>query len=90
MLIVIAGGALTLCPMAPATEAITPEDTPAAETMPPLRSSPVGLAVSGASAGITTDYFEQAVTDAIVASGVFSICWISGSSKSKRRHSVYG
>ena len=78
MLIVIAGGALTLCPTAPATEAITPEDmpaaenTPAAETMPPLRSSPVGLAVMGASAGITTDYFEQAVTDAIVASGVFS------------------
>ncbi len=78
MLIVIAGGALTLCPMAPATEAITPEDTPAAEnalaaeSMPPLRSSPVGLVVTGASAGITTDYFEQAVTDAIVTSGIFS------------------
>jgi hypothetical protein len=78
MLIVIAAGASTLCPMAPATEAITPEDTPAAEnalaaeSMPPLRSSPVGLVVTGASAGITTDYFEQAVTDAIVTSGIFS------------------
>ena len=38
-----------------------------------LRRGPrVGLGVSGASAGITTDYFEQAVTDALVASGIFS------------------
>ena len=75
MLIVTAGGALTLCPMAPATEAITPENTSAAESTPTLQRSlpgPVGLEVMGASAGITTDYFEQAVTDAIVASGIFS------------------
>ncbi len=35
-------------------------------------SDMVHLAISGASAGITTDYFEQAVTDAIIASGIFS------------------
>ena len=35
----------------------------------------MGLAVSGASAGITTDYFEQAVTDAILNSDALpSLC----------------
>ena len=31
----------------------------------------VGLTVSGASVGITTEYFEQTVTDAMVSQGVF-------------------
>ena len=37
------------------------------------RPGPIHVAVSGASAGITTTYFESAVTDAIVASDVFSV-----------------
>lgn len=36
------------------------------------RPGPIGIAVSGSSAGITTDYFEQAVTEAVDASGIFS------------------
>jgi hypothetical protein len=67
--IIIAGGALTLCSMTMATEAATPESLSASEKSYPGR---VGLAVSGAAAGLTTEYFEQAVTDALVAKGVFS------------------
>jgi hypothetical protein len=37
------------------------------------RPGPIHVAVSGASAGITTTYFESAVTDAIVASDVFTV-----------------
>jgi hypothetical protein len=55
--------------MAIATEAVTPENQPAPEDS---RPGPVGLGVSGASAGITTDYLEQAVIDALAASGIFS------------------
>jgi hypothetical protein len=47
----------------------TPESLPAQEDRLP---GPVGLNITGASAGITTDYFEQAVTDALDASGIFS------------------
>jgi len=38
----------------------------------------VAVAVSGASAGITTDYFEQAAIDAIKSSGIFSAVDNSG------------
>jgi hypothetical protein len=65
----IAGGALMFSSMTTAAEAMTPENLSAPEKS---RPGPLGLAVSGASAGITTEYFEQAVTDAIVASGIFS------------------
>lgn len=67
--VVIAVGALTFCPMTAATEAVTLEVLSAPEDN---RPGPVGLGVSGASAGITTDYFEQAVTEGLVASGIFS------------------
>lgn len=69
ILMVIAASALTFCSMTMAVEAMNPEDPSAPENN---RPGPVGLGVSGASAGITTDYFEQAVIDALVASGVFS------------------
>jgi hypothetical protein len=36
------------------------------------RPGPLGIAVSGGSAGITTDYFEQTITEEITASGTFS------------------
>ncbi len=36
------------------------------------RPGPVGLGVSGATAGITTDYFEETVTEALIASNIFS------------------
>jgi len=69
ILTVIGAGGLMLWSMTMATEAVAPENQ-----SPPEDSGPglVSLAVSGASAGITTEYFEQAVTDALVASGIFS------------------
>ena len=63
ILVVMAVGVLTLCPMTMAAEAMTPENS---------HPGPVGVSVSGASAGITTDYFEQVVTDALAASNIFS------------------
>ena len=69
LLIVIAGGALMFCSLTMATEAITPAGMSALEKD---RPGPVGLSVSGASAGITTEYFKQAVADALVVSGIFS------------------
>jgi hypothetical protein len=66
---VVAAGALMFFSMAMATEAVTPENLPAPDAS---RPGPVGLGVTGASAGITTDYFEQAVMDALAASGIFS------------------
>jgi len=69
ILVVVTAGALTLCSMAMATEAMTPEDLSAPENS---RPGPVGVGVSGGSAGITTDYFEQAVADALIASDIFS------------------
>jgi hypothetical protein len=67
--VIIAGGTLMLCSMTTATGTMAPENLSASELS---RPGPVGLSVSGASAGITTDYFEQAVTDTLVASGIFS------------------
>jgi hypothetical protein len=62
-------GALTFCSVTMATEAVTPEERPAMNNTLP---GPLGLGVSGASAGITTDYFEAATIEALVASGIFS------------------
>ena len=69
ILIALAVGALMLCPMTMAAEAPAAESLSAPEKSLP---GPVGVAVSGGSAGITTDYFEQVVTDALAASGIFS------------------
>ena len=55
--------------MTMATEATASADSSALENN---RPGPVGLRITGASAGITTDYFEQSVTDALIASGIFS------------------
>jgi hypothetical protein len=67
--VIITGGTLMFCSMTTATGTMAPENLSASELS---RPGPVGLSVSGASAGITTDYFEQAVTDTLVASGIFS------------------
>jgi hypothetical protein len=67
--VVVAVGALTICSMTMATEAVIAENLPGPENSLP---GPVGLSISGGSAGITTDYFEQTVTEALVASGIFS------------------
>ncbi|MAF82907.1 MAG: hypothetical protein CL797_02245 [Chromatiales bacterium] len=68
LIAVISSSALLFFSMAAATETTAPENPAAAENRP----GPIGVSVSGASAGITTDYFEQAVIDAIIASGIFS------------------
>jgi hypothetical protein len=67
--VIIAMGALTFCPATMATDAVSPEDHQATNNS---RPGPLGLGVSGASAGITTDYFETATIEALVAAGVFS------------------
>jgi len=60
------------------TETMAPENQ---STQEENRPGPVGLSVSGAFAGITTDYFEQAVSDALIASKIFSGIDVSGSSE---------
>ncbi len=53
-----------------------PVDTPAPENVQPeLKPEPNSLVlrVSGSSAGITTNYFESAATEALIASGIFSV-----------------
>ena len=77
IIVVIMAGALAFCPMATATATATmmPEDpsTPGELSAPEnSRPGPLGFGVSGASAGITTDYFEQTVIDALTAGGIFS------------------
>jgi hypothetical protein len=67
--VILAVGALTFCPLTMATEAVTPEDHPATNNILP---GPLGVGVSGASAGITTEYFEAAAIEALVASSTFS------------------
>jgi len=69
LLTTIAGSILSFCATAAATETATPDGQAAAQT---TAAPQVGLAVTGASAGITTQYFEQAVKDALNASGLFS------------------
>lgn len=52
-----------------------PVDTPAPENVQPEpKPAPNSLVlrVSGSSAGITTNYFESAATEALIASGIFS------------------
>jgi hypothetical protein len=68
-LTVVAAGALSFCQITVAAEAVSPQDSPAPENSLP---GPVAVGVSGASAGITTGYFDEAVTDALVVSGIFS------------------
>ena len=68
ILLAVVGSALTLCSMTTAAQAVAPKILPVRD---PTHLGSVELAVSGASAGIQTEYFEQAVTDAIVASGLF-------------------
>jgi hypothetical protein len=85
ILLFVAASALAFCSMTIAAE--TAAETTAAEDLSEpgskpeskpeskpgeVRPGPVGLRVVGASAGITTDYFEQAITDALVASELFS------------------
>jgi hypothetical protein len=65
---IIAVGALTFWRVT-AADAMAPEDLSPSENS---RPGPVGLGISGATAGITTDYFEQAVIDALNTSGIFS------------------
>jgi hypothetical protein len=67
--LIIAGGILAFGPIAMATEAVIPQNLSTPEDS---RPGPVGLKVSGASAGINTEYFEQAVFDALTASDIFS------------------
>ncbi len=69
ILIIITGTALIFAPITMATKTMTPEGPSQPEEN---NTGRVGLSVSGASAGLTTEYFEQAVTDALVASGIFS------------------
>ena len=49
----------------PAPENVQPEPKPAPNSLV--------LRVSGSSAGITTNYFESAATEALIASGIFSV-----------------
>jgi hypothetical protein len=74
--VLIAVVASALFSTARADDAVTetPESLPAPDPQVSdnSRPGPVGLNITGASAGITTDYFEQAVTDALAASGIFS------------------
>lgn len=69
ILVIIAGASLIFAPMTMATEVVSPENpsTPKKNDL-----GRVGLSVSGMSAGLTTEYFEQAVTDTLVTSGIFS------------------
>ena len=68
ILILIAGAASTLCSTTMAIDTLAPESRAVSQGLP----GPVGLAVSGASAGITTAYFESAIADAITSSEIFS------------------
>jgi hypothetical protein len=77
ILLLVVAGAVAFCSMTIAAETTTAEDLSEPGSQPEskpgeVRPGPVGLRVVGASAGITTDYFEQVVTDALVASDIFS------------------
>ena len=74
ILIIIAGATLMFSPMTMATEAVPPEGMAVDNLSMPEKNDAgrVGLSVSGMSAGLTTEYFEQAVTDTLVTSGIFS------------------
>jgi hypothetical protein len=68
-------GALTFFPVTWATEAATSENLSTPENRQALENSrpgPIGLGVTGASAGITTEYFEKTLADELGASGIFS------------------
>jgi len=68
--IIITGVVWTFCPLTAGSAA-----TAGGGQAPGLKKSrpgPVSLAVNGASAGITTEYFEQALAEAISARKIFS------------------
>jgi hypothetical protein len=69
MLLIIAGSMMLFSAIASATETSAQQNLSGVEE---ARPGPLGLAVSGEVAGMTTEYFEQAVTDALVASEIFS------------------
>jgi hypothetical protein len=53
----------------------TADESPGVQSEPMAadsRPGPLGIAVSGSSAGVSADYFDQAVTDAVEGSGIFS------------------
>jgi hypothetical protein len=81
ILLLVAAGALAFCSTTAAAEMMAAEDpsvsgsssvSTAGSIADEVRPGAVGLRVVGASAGIKTDYFEQAITDALVASEIFS------------------
>ena len=78
IVVVVTSSALMFCSIGTATEA-----APGVESSIPANDlpGPVEIAVSGASAGITTEYMEQAVTDAILISHIFSGIDDSGSAE---------
>ena len=55
--------------MAAANESPTEQGEPVAADG---RPGPLGIAVSSSSAGVSADYFDQAVTEGVEASGIFS------------------
>jgi hypothetical protein len=57
------------CSMATANESPAAQGEPLAADN---RPGPLGIAVSGGSAGVASDYFDQTVTEGIQASGIFS------------------
>jgi hypothetical protein len=69
LLAIIVVGTWIFCPTTMATEAA---DSASQATAENTRPGAVGLSVTGASAGITPDYFEQAVIEALIASEIFS------------------
>ena len=69
-LLIIACGAVLFCTLTTANEATNQQSM--SGVAQDDRPGPLGLAVSGEVAGMTTEYFEQAVTDALVASELFS------------------
>ncbi len=96
VLIVMVISALVFCsPIAASegtfVEGAAVEGAPLAESR---RPGSVGLGVSGATAGITTDYFEETVTEALIASNIFSEVDDSSSSevvmRMMRVDSVFG
>lgn len=69
VLFIVASAALLLGSITMATEAVDQQDLSGAEE---TRPGPLGLAVSGEAAGMTTEYFEQILAEALVASELFS------------------
>ncbi len=69
LLFIIASGALLFCSITTAAESVDQQNQSEIEE---TRPGPLGLAVSGEAAGMTTEYFEQTLAEALVASELFS------------------